>query len=428
MQKPITVAIAGLGGRGKDTYAPMALSRPDLMKIVAIADIVPEKVADVAQTYGVPPEGCFSSAEEMLAQPRLADVLFVCTQDRQHVGHAIPALEKGYHILMEKPVSPVLSECQRVLQAAKKAQRQVVVCHVLRYTPFFQKIKEVIDSGRIGRVVSVQSLENVVYWHQAHSFVRGNWRREEDTSPMILQKSCHDLDILLWLLGERCARVSSFGSLSYFREENAPAHSAARCRDCQAREGCPYDAYKIYLTNEETGVLHGHTGWPADIVCMHPTEAGIRAALEDGPYGRCVYRCDNDVVDHQVVNMELEHGQTIGFTMCAFTKTGGRTLKIMGTHGDIRADMHENFIDVEVYGGETEHIDVRTLAADLSGHAGGDIRMVEEFLEMLAAGGQPSGTLSTLEASIESHLAALAAEHSRKHGGASVEIAPMRGL
>ena len=428
MQKPITVAIAGLGGRGKDTYAPMALSRPDLMKIVAIADIVPEKVADVAQTYGVPPEGCFSSAEEMLAQPRLADVLFVCTQDRQHVGHAIPALEKGYHILMEKPISPVLSECQRVLQAAKKAQRQVVVCHVLRYTPFFQKIKEVIDSGRIGRVVSVQSLENVVYWHQAHSFVRGNWRREEDTSPMILQKSCHDLDILLWLLGERCARVSSFGSLSYFREENAPAHSAARCRDCQAREGCPYDAYKIYLTNEETGVLHGHTGWPADIVCMHPTEAGIRAALEDGPYGRCVYRCDNDVVDHQVVNMELEHGQTIGFTMCAFTKTGGRTLKIMGTHGDIRADMHENFIDVEVYGGETEHIDVRTLAADLSGHAGGDIRMVEEFLEMLAAGWQPSGTLSTLEASIESHLAALAAEHSRKHGGASVEIAPMRGL
>lgn len=428
MQKPITVAIAGLGGRGKDTYAPMALSRPDLMKIVAIADIVPEKVADVAQTYGVPPEGCFSSAEEMLAQPRLADVLFVCTQDRQHVGHAIPALEKGYHILMEKPISPVLSECQRVLQAAKKAQRQVVVCHVLRYTPFFQKIKEVIDSGRIGRVVSVQSLENVVYWHQAHSFVRGNWRREEDTSPMILQKSCHDLDILLWLLGERCARVSSFGSLSHFREENAPAHSAARCRDCQAREGCPYDAYKIYLTDEETGVLRGHTGWPADIVCMHPTEAGIRAALEDGPYGRCVYRCDNDVVDHQVVNMELEHGQTIGFTMCAFTKTGGRTLKIMGTHGDIRADMHENFIDVEVYGGETEHIDVRTLAADLSGHAGGDIRMVEEFLEMLAAGGQPSGTLSTLEASIESHLAALAAEHSRKHGGASVEIAPMRGL
>ncbi len=428
MQKPITVAIAGLGGRGKDTYAPMALSRPDLMKIVAIADIVPEKVADVAKTYGVPPEGCFSSAEEMLAQPRLADVLFVCTQDRQHVGHAIPALEKGYHILMEKPISPVLSECQRVLQAAKKAQRQVVVCHVLRYTPFFQKIKEVIDSGRIGRVVSVQSLENVVYWHQAHSFVRGNWRREEDTSPMILQKSCHDLDILLWLLGERCARVSSFGSLSYFREENAPAHSAARCRDCQAREGCPYDAYKIYLTDEETGVLHGHTGWPADIVCMHPTEAGIRAALEDGPYGRCVYRCDNDVVDHQVVNMELEHGQTVGFTMCAFTKTGGRTLKIMGTHGDIRADMHENFIDVEVYGGPTEHIDVRTLATDLSGHAGGDIRMVEEFLEMLAADGQPSGTLSTLEASIESHLAALAAEQSRKHGGAAVEIAPMRGL
>ena len=202
MQKPVTVAIVGLGGRGKDTYAPMALSRPDLMKIVAIADIVPEKVDEVARLYGVPRERCFDSAEALLREPRLADVLFVCTQDRQHVGHAIPALRKGYHLLLEKPISPVLSECQRVLAEAKKADRQVVVCHVLRYTPFFQKIKAVLDAGRIGEVVSVMALENVVYWHQAHSFVRGNWRREEDTSPMILQKSCHDLDILLWLLGD----------------------------------------------------------------------------------------------------------------------------------------------------------------------------------------------------------------------------------
>lgn len=428
MQKPVTVAIVGLGGRGKDTYAPMAHARPDLMKIVAIADIVPQKVDEVASLYGVERERCFASAEELLAQPRLADVLFICTQDRQHVGHAIPALQKGYHLLLEKPISPLLCECQRVLEEARHAKRQVVVCHVLRYTPFFQKLKSILDAGRIGEVVSVQSIENVQYWHQAHSFVRGNWRRAGDTSPMILQKSCHDMDILLWLLGDRCARVSSFGSLRHFRSEMAPEGATERCKDCKAREGCPYDAYKIYLTNRETGVLNGHTGWPCDILTLHPDEQSIRAALADGPYGRCVYRCDNDVVDHQIVNLELEHGQTVSFTMCAFTKKGGRTLRIMGTHGDIHADMHDNTIDVEPFDGPAEHIDVRTLADNLTGHAGGDIRMVEEFLEMLASGGQPSGTLSTLEASVESHLAALAAEESRKDGGRAIEIAPMRIL
>ena len=155
MQKPVTVAIVGLGGRGKDTYAPMAHARPDLMKIVAIADIVPEKVDEVASLYGVARERCFASAEELLAQPRLADVLLICTQDRQHVGHAIPALQKGYHLLLEKPISPLLCECQRVLEEARRAKRQVVVCHVLRYTPFFQKLKSILDAGRIGEVRSV---------------------------------------------------------------------------------------------------------------------------------------------------------------------------------------------------------------------------------------------------------------------------------
>ncbi len=422
-----TIAIAGLGSRGFHTYAQCQKLFPEKMKIVAIADIIPERVQRAAEEFEIPPERCYTSAEEMLQQERLADVMFICTQDRQHVPQGLAALKQGYHLLLEKPISPILEECQEILRVAEERQRIVLVCHVLRYTPFYGKLKEVLCSGVIGDIVNIQHLENVQYWHQAHSFVRGNWRKEEETSPMILAKCCHDLDLLLWLTGKRCLSVSSFGGLHLFRPEKAPKGAAGRCMDgCQVKEHCPYDAEKIYLTNEATGVLKGHTGWPCDVLADVPTEESIRQAIQEGPYGRCVYACDNDVVDHQVLNMEMEDGSTISMTMTAFTERGGRDTRICGTLGEITASLSENTITIRPYptadSKETEVIDVGALAEDFSGHAGGDNRMVEELLDLIR-GGAPSIRTTSLAVSIESHLVALAAERSRKEGGRPICLA-----
>ena len=416
----ITVAISGLGGRGKDTYAKCQHLFPERMKIVAIADIIPEKVEEVCREYQVAPQMCFNSAEEMLEKEKLADVMFICTHDRQHYGHAMKALERGYDLLLEKPISPVLSECREIEAAAGKFGRKVVVCHVLRYTPFYQFLHETIASGKIGKIATIQAVENVGYWHQAHSFVRGNWRNSDLSSPMILQKSCHDMDILLWLSGQKCKYISSFGSLLHFKAENAPEGAAERCVDCAIQEKCPYDAYKIYITREGTGVRHGHTDWPANIVVSHPTEERVREVLAVSPYGSCVYHCDNNVVDHQVVNMEMEDGSSMSFTMSAFNN-GGRTIKIMGTLGEIVGDMNAKRVEITVFGQPTEVVDISTLSEDFSGHGGGDNRLGLDLLDM--AEGKEGQALTSIEKSMESHYMALAAEYSRLHHGQVIDVA-----
>lgn len=425
--KIVRIAIAGVGSRGKNAYGLELLNMKDRAKVVAVADIDPERLALAGDAHGVPDEMRFPSAEAMLAMPRLADAMLVCTQDRQHVPHAVAALKKGYDVMMEKPISPKLEDLQEITKVARENGRRVVVCHVLRYTPFFQTIKKTIDSGVLGEVVSIQALENVRYWHQAHSFVRGNWRREEDTSPMILAKCCHDLDYLVWLCGKKCERVSSYGSLMYFKESNAPEGAALRCtQGCKAKESCPYDAEKIYLTNKDTGILCGNVEWPIDVLAENPTEEKIRHAIETGPYGRCVFHCDNDVVDHQIVNMQMEGGASLSLTMSAFTSIGGRTIKVMGTLGDLWGDMHENRIRIGVFGKEPQVIDLGKEEKDFAGHGGGDRLLMEQFVDLMQ-GKEPDGTITTLETSVESHLVALAAEKSRLENGESIEIAPMRG-
>ncbi len=425
--KIVRIAIAGVGSRGKNAYGLELLNMKDRAKVVAVADIDPERLALAGDAHGVPDEMRFPSAEAMLAMPRLADAMLICTQDRQHVPHAVEALKKGYDVMMEKPISPKLEDLQEITKVARENGRRVVVCHVLRYTPFFQTIKKTIDSGVLGEVVSIQALENVRYWHQAHSFVRGNWRREEDTSPMILAKCCHDLDYLVWLCGRKCERVSSYGSLMYFKKSNAPEGAALRCtQGCKAKDGCPYDAEKIYLTNKDTGILCGNVEWPIDVLAENPTEEKIRHAIETGPYGRCVFHCDNDVVDHQIVNMQMEGGASLSLTMSAFTSIGGRTIKVMGTLGDLWGDMHENKIRIGVFGKEPQVIDLGKEEKDFAGHGGGDRLLMEQFVDLMQ-GKEPDGTITTLETSVESHLVALAAEKSRLENGESIEIAPMRG-
>lgn len=422
---PITIAIAGLGSRGKDAYAQAIRALPDRASIVAIADTDPAKVQEVAQRFSIPADRCFDSAEALLAREKLADVMLICTQDRQHVGHAIPALEKGYDLLMEKPISPDLDQCKALLSVARRTGRKVVVCHVLRYAPFYRRIKAVLDSGVLGELQAIQGIENVTYWHQAHSFVRGNWRNSETTSPMFLQKCCHDMDLMVWLTGRTCVKVSSFGSLGHFTPDHAPEGAARRCLDgCKAKADCPYDAEKIYITNPRTGVALGNDDWPCNVLALHPTVETIRAALEHGPYGRCVYFCDNNVVDHQVVNLEMEGGLTVSFTMCAFTADGGRTTKFMGARGSMIADMSHNTIEVRPFGGETTLYDFNLEKERMSGHAGGDSVLVEEFLDYVQ-GRTPAG-ITSLEASMESHFIAMAAEESRIQGGACIDMAAFR--
>ncbi len=429
MKRKVTVAVVGLGSRG-GVYSECQPFLSDDMEIVAVADIVPEKVEKWKKLYNLPDEACYSSAEELLKEDKLADVMFICTQDRQHMGHAIPALEKGYHLLLEKPISPDPVECKKVADAANKYKRHVVVCHVLRYTVFYQKIKEIIDSGVIGDIVSIQAIENVAYWHQAHSFVRGNWRNSDLSSPMILQKCCHDMDIFVWLMDKKCKRVSSFGSLSLFKKEMAPEGAALRCLDgCKAKDTCPYDAEKIYITGEKTGIRYG-VSYPSDILAVNPTEENVYEAIKTGPYGRCVYHCDNNVVDHQVVNAEMEDGSTINFTMCAFTNKTGRALKIMGTKGTIEAnnemsfeDSHNNIITVWKFGEEPETIDVNTLSNDFSGHGGGDKRLVKDILELVQNDVEVGSALTSIDKSVQSHYMALALEKSRVQGGKPIDIA-----
>lgn len=290
---------------------------------------------------------------------------------------------------------------------------------MLRYAPFYQKLKELLEEGTLGRVISIQASENVGYWHQAHSFVRGNWRRSGDTSPMILAKCCHDMDLLVWLTGSRCRRLSSVGSLSWFREENAPEGAPNHCMEgCPVKAECPFDAEKIYVTDPVTGYDTNGAGWLQKAVMEQPTREGLLDTLHTSPYGRCVFRCDNDVVDHQSVTMEMENGVTVSFHMCGLNRDNHRTIHVMGTRGDITGNLEEETLVLHRFGGEVEtfHMDVKET---ISGHGGGDYRMLHD---MFLARSQGSGTLTSLRQSLESHYMALAAEQSRLAGGRLVEM------
>lgn len=418
---PITFAICGCGNRGLEVYAAYQKTHPDQMRVVAGADCRPGRLERLRALYGVEEGMCFPSDEALLARPRLADVLIIATQDRQHVPAALKALDKGYDILLEKPISPDLGECLRLQEKARETGRAVTVCHVLRYTPFYAAIHAMLRRGDIGRLLTMDAVEHVGWWHYAHSFVRGNWRRQEDASPMILAKSCHDMDILRWLADAPCRRVQSFGGLSHFRAENAPPGAALRClegRKC--REGCLYDAEKLYFSNPHCGLDAGKTDFPGVATGGAPTREGLLDALRTGPYGRCVYHCDNDVVDHQTVNLEFEGGVCATFTMTAFTEEFRRTIKLTGTLGEIEGDMDANTIRYLPFGGEPRTIVPENVQSGLAGHGGGDAGLMERVCALAAAGDARPDT--GIDSAVESHIMALAAEASRVSGGQTVSL------
>lgn len=402
MKKKITAVVLGAGSRG-NVYAEHSNICPDELEIVAVAEPDVKRREKFAKKYNIPEERCFPGWKELLEQPKMADAAFVCTLDDMHTEPAVKALGLGYHVLLEKPMSNSKEECIEIEKAARESGKVLTVCHVLRYTSFYQTLKRLIDSGAVGEVASIDQIENVGYWHQAHSFVRGNWRNAEETSPMILQKSCHDLDIISWLIGKPCDWLSSFGSLRHFTPENKPEGAPDNCmKGCPHSEKCHYYAPKIYL--------NGNTGWPVDVVTTDLTPEGITKALEEGPYGRCVYECDNDVVDRQVVNMEYEGGVTASFTMTAFTAEFTRQIKIMGTAGQIKADMTKREIILQKFGEKEELIPIDESSADGFGHGGGDYGIMESFIGLVNGEGD---NLTSAQASLQSHLMCFAAEESR---------------
>ncbi|MBD5550648.1 MAG: Gfo/Idh/MocA family oxidoreductase [Lachnospiraceae bacterium] len=403
--KQVTAVLIGAGLRGGHVYSSYALEHPDEFKVVAVAEPDEMRRLEFAVKHEIPEEMQFKSYEELLERERMADCALVCTQDTMHYRPVIGALEKEYHVLCEKPMSPDGKEIVKMGEMAQKYGRILSICHVLRYSPFFVKIKELLEEQKIGRLMSIQHREEVGYWHHAHSFVRGNWRNAEKSSPMILQKCCHDMDILLWLVQSHCKTVSSFGALTFFKEENAPEGAPARCLDgCSYRDECPYYAPRFYLEHpkaEEDGLIYAVT---SDI-----EKKSVLQALKSGPYGRCVFHCDNTVVDHQVVNLEFENGVTAALTMSAFTKNCAREINLMGTKGQIRGNMESGMIEVyDFVNGITDTIHLNTPP---KGHGGSDMSMMKNFVQLVMEG-KGSGKTGA-RVSVESHLMALAAEQSR---------------
>ena len=406
--KPVLVLIVGAGSRGS-TYAGYAQQHPEQMRVVGVAEPRAWHRNHLAQTYGIRAENIFSDWREAAKQERFADAVVIATQDAMHVEPAVAFAEKGYAMLLEKPLAPNLPDCERIVRAVKQNGLIFAVCHVMRYTAYTRLLKQILDSGTIGEIVSMQHLEPVGYWHQAHAFVRGNWRNSAESSSMLLQKSCHDLDWIRHIMGQSCSKVSSFGSLKHFRASEKPEGAADRCLDCSVEASCPYSAKRIYARYSK-----GYTGWPLNVLTPEPTPANIEAALRSGPYGRCVYACDNDVVDHQVVGFEFSGGQTASFTMTAFTQMRERQTRIFGTRGELSGD--GRFVEVYDFLTEqtTTHDSQPSEASAMSAHGGGDYGLMQSFVAAVATGNQ-NLILSGPEESLESHRMVFAAEWSRQH-------------
>lgn len=407
MQK-LKVIVIGAGSRGIG-YSEIMSQNRDKFEVVAVAEPIKSRREHIRELYGLPDEMCFSDYTPLLAMGKIADLAVIATMDRDHFAPAMKAIELGYDLLLEKPIAPTMQECAEITKAADKHQVRIVICTVLRYTPLFGTLKYLIDTGRIGKVISINHEECVGNVHQSHSFVRGNWGNEDRSSAMLLQKSCHDLDILQWLIGKRCKRIHSFGTLTYFRRENAPEGSPEYCvQGCPHSASCPYNAVKLYVEDRENR-------WFRTTATKEyaPSDDDVLRAVTHTQYGKCVFKCDNTVVDHQTVNMLFDDDITVTFTMNAFNK-GGRYIHIMGTEGEIHASLDAS-ASVSLYDFQTkttEEIPCTGTEGIVSGHGGGDQGLLSTLYDYLL-GRYEGCSIPTIAESFYNHVLVFAAEQSR---------------
>ncbi len=400
IKKPVTAILIGAGHRG-NIYAEYAILHPDELKIVAVADPDKERKYRARLKFKLNTDYCFSDWKEIFAKKKFADTVIIATPDILHTQPCLAALDAGYDVLLEKPIAPTEAECRLILDKAVTTKRIVGVCHVLRYSPYFRQLKEVLDAGLIGKIISVQHMEPIEQIHMSHSYVRGQWKNSKNATPIVLAKSCHDTDIIRWLVNSPAHDVHCFGNLQWFTNANAPAGSTERCTDgCKVESTCPYSALQIYLRDKKRlyvfDLPENKSKWDKIIL----------KKLKTTDYGRCVYRMDNDQPDHLTVNMLFKNGVTAAFSMEAHVSYEGRRTRIMGSTGDIAGDM-ETF---ELTNFQTRKKTYWKMKSDA--HGGGDHILVRDWVQAVAQ--QDAGLLSSsIEVSIESHLMAFGAEKSR---------------
>ena len=402
VRKPVSVVVIGAGNRA-NKYLEYVRLNPDKAKLVGVVELNNIRRHHVAEKFGLPESQCFSDYREFFKRRKEADAVMVCTPENMHFEPCMLAIESGYHILLEKPIAPTLEECQAIGRAAREKRIIVAVCHVLRYHPYFMKIKELCDSGELGNIISISHRSAVGVDRSSHGFVRGMWRQEARTNPMLISKCCHDIDFLLWLTKTPCRKLTSFGSLRWFKEKNAPEGSAERCLDCQVESRCPFSAIDLYRIRRD---------WidNFDVPEGKSIDEVIEEVLRNGLYGRCVYYCDNDVVDHQIVSMEMESEVTINFSMDIFTLKDNRETHISLTEGEIDGD--ETVLRVRRFRGAEETV---YDFSDIQGtpfHAGADLNIVADFVDAVQTGRRD--VVTSIDRSVESHRICFEAERSRK--------------
>lgn len=406
--KKLKVIVIGCGDRGM-RYTNLMKELPDKYEVTAIAEPIENRRDFVRQYHSIPEKMCFTDWKPLFKLGKIADLCLICTMDRDHFAPAMKAIELGYDIMLEKPIAPTQKECTALTKAALDKGVKVIICTVLRYSDVFVALKNIIDSGKVGRVMSVNHEECVGLIHQSHSFVRGNWGNEAQSSNMLLQKSCHDIDILQWLVGKKCKKVQSFGTLSYFKKENAPEGAPEYCYEgCPNGETCPFNAVKLYYDDKENGWFRG-----AATKYVYHTDELVWEAITKTQYGKCVFRCNNDVVDHQTVNMLFEDDITVTFSMNAFNE-GGRHIHIMGTEGEIRAAL-DSASPIRIYSHSTkafEEFDITGVNGITGGHGGGDGGIVRTVYEYLT-GDYKGKSVPEIWESYYNHSIVFAAERSR---------------
>lgn len=449
--KPITAIVMGAGSRGRDAYGKYAEKFPNRIKMIAVAEPDENKRKLFQKLHNIPEEMAFDSWEKLLDKGKLADVAIITMQDHMHYEPCMKALDLDYDVVLEKPIAPKLEECQAIERKAIEKGRLVQVCHVLRFSPFWKKIKEIIDSGKIGKVIHYEHSENVSHYHFGHSFVRGFWKNKANSNPLILAKTCHDLDLITWILGKPL-EVKSTGSLSFYRPENAPKDAPLRCTDgCPHSDECPWYAPRLYITGEEiikvgtesfsrlvrfgaklllnnmwlrkllakiipmAKTLVNWDKWPTSSITSDLSPEGVLKALQEGPFGLCIFKCGNDVVDHQVSTFEFKDGTTATLIVHGFSDHEGRELRIFGSKGTIRAFFRS-------YGEVIEITDIRTRKTKIvlksglnieSAHGGSDFRLMDAFTSVLL--GEKTieqAGLTTISSAMESHYMGFAAEES----------------